>query len=83
MRFVGFADLIRRWVYTPRGARKVVAGRDFPAPQFAINAGRTKVWYLPDIEGYERAHPELTSEEAKRRKRAGYAAALAKRRKEA
>ena len=83
MRFLGFHDLIRRWVYTPRGARKVVAGRDFPSAAFTINAGRTKVWYLPDIETYEQAHPELTSEEAKRRKRAGYAAAIARGRKRA
>ncbi len=82
MAFLGFQDLARRWVYTPRGARKVIASRDFPAPAFTINAGRTKVWTMADVNGYETNHPELTSEEAKRRKRAGYAAALARGRKE-
>ena len=55
--------------------------RDFPEPQFTVNAGRTKVWYLPDIELYEKAHPELKSEDAKRRKVAGYAIALTRKRK--
>ena len=43
---------------------------------FTINAGHTKVWHMADINGYERSHPEVTSTEAKRRKVAGYAAAL-------
>jgi len=83
MRYAGLTDLFRRWpVYTPRGIRKLIASRDFPAPVHTINAGRTKVWYLPDIERYERAHPELTSEQAKRRKVAGYAIALARKRRQ-
>jgi hypothetical protein len=81
--YVGFGDLAARWVYTLRGVRKLVMRQDFPVPAFTINGGRTKVWTMADIDVYERLHPEVTSPEAKRRKIAGYAIALAKKRKQA
>jgi hypothetical protein len=79
--YVAFGDISARWVYTKRGARKVIEAPDFPAPQFAVNGGRTKIWWLPDIERYEHTHPELKSQEAKRRKVAGYAIAITRKRK--
>ena len=82
MAYVGFKDLVKRWpVYTARGLRKFVEREDFPAPFATINCGKTNVWYLADIVKVEATHPELTSEVAKRRKVAGYAAALSKKRK--
>jgi hypothetical protein len=83
MQYVGIEDLIRRWVYTPQGARKITRTRDFPAPQFAINHGKTKVWFLPDVKAFESSHPELTSEAAKYSKVRGYAIANLKKRKKA
>ena len=70
-------------MYTPRGVRKLALHKSFPVPAFTINAGKTKVWSVADIEVYERDHKEVTSQEAKRRKIAGYAIALAKKRKQA
>ena len=81
--YVGVKDLIRRWVYTPRGARKVIANRDFPAPEFSINRGKTKVWFLPDVAAFESTHPELTSEAAKDSKVRGYAIANLKKKNKA
>lgn len=83
MQFLGVDDLIRRWVYTPQGARKITRTRDFPPPQFSINRGKTKVWFLPDVTAYERSHPELTSEEAKHNKVRGYAIANLKKNRKA
>ena len=80
---VGVKDLIRRWVYTPRGARKVIAHRDFPAPEFSVNEGKTPVWFLPDVIAYERTHPELTSEAAKYGKVRGFAIANLKKKAKA
>jgi hypothetical protein len=76
--YVGLQDLIKRWIYTRQGVHKLMRSRDFPRPQFTINAGKTKVWYAPDIEGYEKRHPEVTSEGAKARKIGGYARAIQK-----
>jgi hypothetical protein len=81
--YLGFGDLVQRWVYTMRGVRKLALSADFPPPAFTINRGRTKVWSMAEINGYERRHPEVTSAEAKRRKIAGYAAAIAKKRRQA
>jgi predicted DNA-binding transcriptional regulator AlpA len=76
--YLGFRDLMQRWVYTRQGLYKMMQQTDFPAPVFTINAGHTKVWRLGDIAAYETQHPEVTSEDAKRRKVAGYARALAR-----
>ena len=75
MTYLAFGDLVKRWTaYTPRGVRKLISSADFPAPLFALNVGKTKVWSLPIIQLYERDHPELTSHLAKRNKvrRAGH-----------
>ena len=72
-RFVGMADLVARWTYSRMGVHKVSRWEDFPAPAFAINRGRTKVWRLADIEAFEKNHPELTSEHAKSQKQYWYA----------
>jgi hypothetical protein len=76
--YVGLQDLVKRWVYTRQGVHKLMRRADFPQPQFTINAGKTKVWYAPDIAGYEQRHPEVTSESAKARKVGGYARAILK-----
>ena len=77
--YLGLHDLFRRWpLYTARGIRKMVAKPDFPAPKYAINAGHDPVWFVPDIEGYERPRPWLRDLAAKRRRVAGYAIALAR-----
>ena len=73
--YVGLKDLIERWVYTRQGVHKLLRRADFPKPDFTVNAGKTPVWFLPDIKLFEKHHPELTSREAKLRKVAGYAAA--------
>lgn len=75
VQYVGVDDLIRRWVYTPQGARKIIRTRGFPEPEIVANRGKTKLWFLPDIVVYERAHPELTSNTAKLDKIYGYAIA--------
>ena len=81
--YVALQDLVARWVYTPRAARRLIARRDFPAPQFALNRGKTKVWFLPDVAAFESTHPELTSETAKHDKVRGYAIANLKKRHKA
>ena len=43
MTYVGLQDIVKRWVYTPQGVRKVMRSRDFPAPSITINVGKTKV----------------------------------------
>jgi predicted DNA-binding transcriptional regulator AlpA len=73
MSYLGFRDLLKRWVYTRQGVYKLMDNADFPEPQFTINGGHTKVWHSTDIKSYEDKHPELTSEEKKRRKVAAYA----------
>jgi predicted DNA-binding transcriptional regulator AlpA len=78
MRYLGFRDLLQRWVYTRQGLYGLIARDDFPPPAFTINQGRTKVWELSAIEAYERQHPEVTSEAAKRYKTTGYFLTLLK-----
>jgi hypothetical protein len=73
---------VKRWIYTPRGVRKLTQSANFPPPTFTINAGRTKVWHMADIRAFEARHPEVTSEDAKRRKVVGFALAVAKGNKE-
>ena len=76
--YLGFADLVQRWVYTRQGVHRLSRSSDFPAPTFTINQGRTKVWRRGDIEAYERKHPELTDADIKRDKVLGYARAVMK-----
>ena len=76
--YLGFADLVKRWVYTRQGVHRLLRSPDFPAPVFTINRGRTKVWRLADIEFYERKHPEVTDADLKRDKVLGYARAVMK-----
>jgi hypothetical protein len=78
VKYVGLQDLVKRWVYTRQGVHKLTRAADFPEPQFTINTGKTRVWYAPDIELYERRHPEVTSENLKARKVGGYARAILK-----
>ena len=57
-RYLGTADLARRWSYTTRGVRNLILNElDFPAPAFSINAGRIRVWTLADIEAGNPAIP--------------------------
>ena len=76
--YLGFADLVKRWVYTRQGVHLLLRHRDFPAPAFVINQGRTKVWRRDEIEAYEQKHPELLDTEIKRAKGRGYARAIMK-----
>jgi hypothetical protein len=76
--YCGIADIVDRWIYTRQGVRRVTQHPTFPAPAFAINKGRTKVWRLADIEAFEKEHPEVLDEEAKVRKQKGYARAILK-----
>lgn len=79
MQYLGFTDLLTRWIYTRQGLYKVMARVGFPGPVFTINRGRTPIWHEDDIRRYERAHPELNSEAAKQHKIRGCAAAALKR----
>lgn len=74
--YLGFRDLLKRWVYTRQGLYKLLGTEDFPSPAFTINAGRTKVWELGPVEAFEKKHPEVLSEEAKRRKTDGFFRAI-------
>ena len=76
--YVGFRDLLKRWVYTRQGLYKLMRNSEFPAPAFTINQGRTKVWRIPEIEAYEITHPEMKNEESKEQKVKGYLRALRK-----
>ncbi len=76
MAYLGTRDIVRRWVYTPQGARKVMRSRDFPAPCITVNAGHTRIWDAAEIERYEAAHPELKDDWLKVRKVNGYARAV-------
>ena len=76
MEYLGTRDIVRRWVYTPQGARKVMRSRDFPAPCITVNAGHTRIWDAVEIERYEAAHPELKDDWLKVRKVNGYARAV-------
>lgn len=72
MPYVNFSDILRRTVYTKRGLLKVAARPDFPPPAFTVGQGKIRIWHLADIEAFENAHPELTSNVEKWRKVAGY-----------
>ncbi len=78
MLYLGFSDLVYRWVYTRQGVHQLLRSPDFPAPTFIINRGRTKIWRLDDIEAYEQKHPEVTDDDLKRDKVRGYARAVMK-----
>ena len=66
-RYLGTADLARRWGYTTRGVRNLILNEpDFPAPAFAVNEGRIRVWTRAEIEAWE-ARP---SRDAKRPRQA-------------
>ena len=80
--YCGIADIVERWIYTRQGVRRFTQHPAFPAPVFAINKGRTKVWRLADIEAFEKEHPEVLDEGAKERKQKGYARAILKGRSE-
>ena len=67
--YLGTADLARRWSYTTRGVRNLILNEpDFPAPAFAVNEGRIRVWTLAEIEAWEARHPETKSDRAKQQK---------------
>ena len=83
MEYLGLADLLKRWIYSRQGLYKLMRRKDFPAPEFAINGGRTKVWYLADIKAFEAVHPEVASEAAKHSKVRGYAVANLKKQRKA
>ena len=74
--YLGFRDLLKRWVYTRQGLYKIMRNSDFPAPAFTINQGRTKVWRIPEIRAYEILHPEVMDEYSKQRKMIGYGRAV-------
>ena len=68
-RYLGTADLAKRWSYTTRGVRNLILNEtDFPAPAFAVNEGRIRVWAVEAVEVWEAAHPEVRSADAKRQK---------------
>ena len=77
-RYLGFTDILHRWIYTRRGLEKLAARKDFPAPAFTINNGRNRVWDEWEIQKYEYFHPEVLDPAVKHRKVAGYAAATLK-----
>jgi hypothetical protein len=78
MQYLGTRDIVRRWVYTPQGARKVMRSRGFPAPCITVNAGLTRLWNAADIASFEEEHPELKDEALKVRKVNGYARSVLK-----
>ena len=79
--YLGFRDLLARWVYTRQGLYKVIRYRDFPVVAFEINGGKTKVWRRADIETFEQGHPELLSEAARDFKVKGYYLTMSRDRK--
>ena len=76
--FLSLVDLEQRWIYTPRGTRKLTGNPSFPPPAFTVSGGRFRVWSLAAIEAFEATHPEVRSEQAKRHKLIGYRRARAK-----
>jgi hypothetical protein len=72
MDVVSVPDLCDRWLYTKQGVHRLTKGRSFPVPLFVVSRGRVPVWYLPDIETWEKDHPEVYDEGAKLRKQKGY-----------
>eukprot|EP01037_Dinobryon_pediforme_P018683 gene18683-18982_t len=68
-RYLGTADLAKRWSYTTRGVRNLIQNEtDFPAPAFTVNEGRIRVWAMEAVEAWEVTHPEVRSPDAKRQK---------------
>lgn len=78
LELVSIGDLEDRWCYTRQGIHQFAKSRHFPQPCATINRGRQKVWYLADIEAFERDHPEVLDEETKRYKVRGYAISIIK-----
>lgn len=78
LELVGIADLEDRWVYTRQGIHKISRSTDFPKPAAIINRGRVRMWHLFDIENFEKSHPEVTDDIAKKNKIIGYARAVTK-----
>lgn len=70
--WLGQADLVARWCYTRGGVWKLTGSKGFPAPAFAVNCGRVKIWALSAIEEYEQTHPEVMDSYAKHQKIVGY-----------
>ena len=83
MDFLGPGDLLKRWSYTRGGIHKLSKSSDFPKPAMVINAGRTKVWALSDIEAYEKEHPEVLDEFGGVNKQRGYFLCLVRNKPEA
>src|SRR6266478_9206787 len=66
--YLGVGDLAKRWNYTPKGIRNLLANEvDFPVPVGLIN-GRYHIWTIEQVKAWEEAHPETQSIEAKRSK---------------
>jgi len=79
VKLVSWVDLQERWNhYTRRGLYKIRAWPDFPEPFAVVSRGKFPIWELADIVKLERARPELKSNDAKRRKVAGYGRARAR-----
>lgn len=57
--YLALNDLQARWIYTRQGVHKLVKSKDFPAPVFIVNCGKTRIWSRVDVEAFERVHPEL------------------------
>lgn len=68
MKLLGRSDLRSRWTYTRQGVHKVLKWRDCPRPYLSADRGRLAAWLESDIEVFERGHPELLDEDAKRNK---------------
>jgi len=77
-KLVGVSDLAKRWGYTRAGVHNLLHSEDFPEPLGIVNNGRIRVWSLDQFEEYERVHPELWDELAKRRKQIGFFLAIQK-----
>jgi hypothetical protein len=64
---LSFSDLVRRWIYTKDGLRRLIKrDRSFPRHAATVNKGRTRLWQLDHIVAYESSRPWLTDREAKR-----------------
>jgi hypothetical protein len=46
----------------------LVKNKNFPAPAFSVNNGKTNVWLSLDIEAYEAKNKSVVSEDAKHQK---------------
>ena len=65
---VTYSDLLRRWIYSDEGIRKLIK-RDgaFPRPSGYLNRRQSRIWREADIKRYESTRPWLLDEGAKRR----------------